>query len=48
MEQCRVILAEGISALNLSVNEQQIGQLLSFISLIEKWNKTYNLTAIKK
>lgn len=47
MEQCHALLADGVSALNLSVNEQQITQLLGFINLIEKWNKAYNLTAIK-
>lgn len=47
MDDCRKLLADGIGALNLSVNEQQIEQLLAFIKLIEKWNKAYNLTAIK-
>ncbi|WP_411727186.1 16S rRNA (guanine(527)-N(7))-methyltransferase RsmG [Methyloglobulus sp.] len=47
MEACRDILVDGIAALNLSVDEEKIGQLLCFISLIEKWNKAYNLTAIK-
>jgi 16S rRNA (guanine527-N7)-methyltransferase len=47
MEQCHALLADGLSALNLSVSEQQITQLLGFINLIEKWNKAYNLTAIK-
>jgi len=48
MDDCRKILVDGIAALNLSVDEQQIEQLLAFIKLIEKWNKAYNLTAIKK
>jgi 16S rRNA (guanine527-N7)-methyltransferase len=47
MDDCRRILVEGIVALNLSVDEQKIDQLLAFIKLIEKWNKAYNLTAIK-
>ena len=47
MEACRTILVDGIAALNLSVDEQKIAQLLAFIKLIEKWNKAYNLTAIK-
>lgn len=47
MEACRNILLAGLSALNIAVKEQQIEQLLAFISLIEKWNKAYNLTAIK-
>lgn len=44
---CRKILVEGITALNLNVSAGQVDQLLSFIKLIEKWNKAYNLTAIR-
>lgn len=47
MEVCRKILVSGLQALNLVMNEQQIEQLLDFVILIEKWNKTYNLTAIR-
>ncbi len=47
MDDCRKILVDGIAALNLSVDEQKIDQLLAFVKLIEKWNKAYNLTAIK-
>jgi 16S rRNA (guanine527-N7)-methyltransferase len=47
MEDCRKILASGIASLNLKVNDQQVDQLLNFIKLIEKWNKAYNLTAIR-
>jgi 16S rRNA (guanine527-N7)-methyltransferase len=47
MEDCRNILVSGIALLNLHVTDQQIDQLLSFIKLIEKWNKAYNLTAIR-
>lgn len=47
MESCRKILVSGITALNLNVTEHQVEQLLDFIKLIEKWNKAYNLTAIR-
>jgi 16S rRNA (guanine527-N7)-methyltransferase len=47
MEHCRTNLMAGISALEISVNEQQVELMLAFISLIEKWNKAYNLTAIR-
>jgi 16S rRNA (guanine527-N7)-methyltransferase len=47
MENCRKILVDGIATLNLSVDEQKVDQLLAFVKLIEKWNKAYNLTAIK-
>jgi len=44
---CREILVSGIASLNLNVTDYQVEQLLSFIKLIEKWNKAYNLTAIR-
>lgn len=47
MEACRKILVSGLQSLNLSQAEDKIEQLLSFIKLIEKWNKAYNLTAIR-
>lgn len=47
MEDCRKILAAGIASLNIAVTDAQLEQLLSFIKLIEKWNKAYNLTAIR-
>ncbi len=47
MEACRNILVNGITALNLNVTDHQVEQLLAFIKLIEKWNKAYNLTAIR-
>ncbi|MEY3807237.1 MAG: hypothetical protein RI893_213 [Pseudomonadota bacterium] len=47
MEACKDILVSGITALNLTVTDEQLEQLLAFIKLIEKWNKAYNLTAIR-
>ena len=47
MEDCRKILVSGIESLNLKVTGEKIDQLLNFIKLIEKWNKAYNLTAIR-
>ena len=47
MEVCRKILVSGLQTLKLALNEQQVDQLLGFIKLIEKWNKAYNLTAIR-
>ncbi|MGZ8174852.1 MULTISPECIES: 16S rRNA (guanine(527)-N(7))-methyltransferase RsmG [Methylobacter] len=47
MEACREILVSGVASLNLNVTDEKIDQLLSFIKLIEKWNKAYNLTAIR-
>ncbi|MEI6069252.1 MAG: 16S rRNA (guanine(527)-N(7))-methyltransferase RsmG [Methylococcaceae bacterium] len=47
METCRKILVFGLESLNLSIDEDKVEQLLGFIKLLEKWNKAYNLTAIR-
>ncbi len=47
MEACRHILVSGLAALNLLLTSEQIDQLLDFIELIAKWNKAYNLTAVR-
>jgi 16S rRNA (guanine527-N7)-methyltransferase len=41
-------LAHGIAALGLSVTADQRAQLLAYLDLLAKWNKTYNLTAIRE
>ena len=43
----RKYLLDGCAELNLELNEDKATKLLSFIDLIAKWNKAYNLTAIK-
>ena len=40
-------LAEGISALGLSLGQEAQKQLLDYMALIQKWNKVYNLTALR-
>ena len=40
-------LSLGIKALELNVSEAQQQQLLSYMALIQRWNKVYNLTALK-
>lgn len=47
MDICRQTLCQGLEALQLALNELQVEQLLKFIKLIEKWNKAYNLTAVR-
>jgi 16S rRNA (guanine527-N7)-methyltransferase len=47
MEVCRKILVSGLESLKLPLSEDKVEQLLDFIKLIEKWNKAYNLTAIR-
>jgi len=46
-KQCETILHDGLAALNLSVDEQQEQLLLQYIALLNKWNKAFNLTAIR-
>ena len=40
-------LNKGLDLLNISSNQEQRGQLLSLLTQLTKWNKAYNLTAIK-
>ena len=40
-------LDRGIDALGLRVTEAQQHQLLGYMDLIQKWNKVYNLTALR-
>ena len=41
------VLSLGVKDLALNVPEAQQRQLLSYMALIQKWNKVYNLTALK-
>jgi len=41
-------LTAGLNELSLSLEAFQIEQLLAYVGLLEKWNKTYNLTAVRK
>ena len=40
-------LRQGVAALGLTLSDTQIAQLLGYHALIQKWNKVYNLTAIR-
>jgi len=41
------LLASGVQQLNINADSEQLSLLLQFVSLLQKWNKTYNLTAIE-
>lgn len=41
-------LAAGMAALGVPASDAQRVQLLAFVDLLAKWNKTYNLTAIRE
>ena len=47
MEDCQTILEKGIQQLGLKIEKNELVLLLDFIQLIEKWNKTYNLTSVR-
>ena len=40
-------LAEGAIALGLNLSAAQHAQLLAYLDLLSKWNKAYNLTAVR-
>lgn len=44
----RPALAGGIRALGLDVEAAALEKLLAYVALLEKWNRTYNLTAIRE
>ena len=41
-------LDEGLSTLRLDVDETKRAQLLQYVALLDKWNKVYNLTAVRE
>jgi 16S rRNA (guanine527-N7)-methyltransferase len=47
MSELRQILLSGAEQMDLSLSDQQTDQLLSYLELMTKWNKTYNLSAIR-
>lgn len=42
------LLREGVSALDLSLSEAQQQQLLKYVSLLQRWNKAFNLTSVRE
>jgi 16S rRNA (guanine527-N7)-methyltransferase len=47
MEQFRSQLIDNTAKLGLSPTAQQIDKLLGLLSLLNKWNKAYNLTSVR-
>jgi len=47
LQACVAQLNEGIAALGLALPDETVDRLLSFGELLLKWNKVYNLTAIR-
>ena len=40
-------LRAGLAELDLDLSDVQVGQLLDYLALIQKWTKVYNLTAVR-
>ncbi|HDY89834.1 MAG TPA: 16S rRNA (guanine(527)-N(7))-methyltransferase RsmG [bacterium] len=41
------LLKKGLKELNIQYSENQINAFMSYLSELKKWNKTYNLTALR-
>ncbi|WP_457668493.1 16S rRNA (guanine(527)-N(7))-methyltransferase RsmG [Thiolapillus sp.] len=40
-------LSQGLAEMKLATSEQQQRQLLDYLALLEKWNRAFNLTAVR-
>jgi len=40
-------LAEGLAVLGIDLSQQQQAQFAGFLALLERWNRAYNLTAVR-
>ena len=41
-------LRDGAEALGIELSEAQASQLLAYVNLLQRWNATYNLTAVRE
>ncbi len=44
----RARLLTGLDALGLALSTEQVDQLLAYLDLLQKWNRVYNLTAVRE
>jgi 16S rRNA (guanine527-N7)-methyltransferase len=44
---CRERLQQGVRSLDLALTDSQEQQLMAFLALLIKWNRAYNLTAVR-
>ena len=47
MSDALTVLKSGAAELGLDLSDAQFEQLLGYLALIQKWNKVYNLTAVR-
>ncbi len=43
----KTLLACGLNELRMSIEDEQLEALLAYLSLLDHWNRSYNLTAIR-
>ena len=41
-------LSQGLAGMDMALDEQQQQRLLDFLALLNKWNRAYNLTAVRE
>ena len=41
------VLTDGLERLGLTLDADQVDQLLAYLALLQKWNQVYNLTAVR-
>lgn len=41
------VLTDGLERLGLALGPDQVDQLLAYLALLQKWNRVYNLTAVR-
>ncbi len=46
-QQLKIALEKGIQRMDLDLNGAQIDRLMAYLNLLIKWNKAYNLTAVR-
>ena len=47
MSEVKKLLCEGAKTMDVSLSDEQVRKLLDYHALINKWNKVYNLSAIR-
>ncbi|MBT68339.1 MAG: 16S rRNA (guanine(527)-N(7))-methyltransferase RsmG [Thiotrichales bacterium] len=48
MSEVKKLLCEGAKTMDVSLSDEQVRKLLDYHALINKWNKVYNLSAIRE
>lgn len=48
MSALKDALVQGLAALELELDDAQVELLLAYLALLQKWNRVYNLTAVRE